>query len=242
MTTRKHKTKLSVVEAVASAIELISSPRPNVAFLDIRMPERNGLEVASTIAETSPGTHIVFVTAYHEYAVAAFERGAVDYLLKPIQEEHLLTTIARLKTTLQDNDPDATSLPDNMAQLMAQLKRELRQAGGQAVPEYLRWIKASLGNTLKLIDVNEVLFLNSDEKYTRVVTAQEEALIRKALRELVEELDPNLFWQIHRSTIVNVRAIADVTRDFRGDATVSIKGHPEKLRVSRPFSHLFKQM
>jgi DNA-binding LytR/AlgR family response regulator len=111
-----------------------------------------------------------------------------------------------------------------------------------ATPEYMRWIKASLGSTLKLIDVKDVLFFNSDEKYTRVVTATDEALIRKPLRELLDELDANIFWQIHRGTIVNVNAIAGVTRDFRGDATVKIKDHKEQLKVSRPFSHLFKQM
>jgi DNA-binding LytR/AlgR family response regulator len=230
----------------ASAIELIATLKPTVAFLDIRMPEKTGLEVATAIAESSPDTHIVFVTAYHEYAVAAFERGAVDYLLKPLQEDRLITTIARLKEHIETDDHDAPTLPDNMAQLISQLKRDMRVAtsggaGMQAV-EQLRWIKASLGNTLKLIDVKDVLFFNSDEKYTRVVTATEEALIRKPLRELLDELDLNQFWQIHRGTIVNVSAILGVTRDFRGDATVKVKGHTEQLKVSRPFSHLFKQM
>jgi DNA-binding LytR/AlgR family response regulator len=232
----------------ASAIDLIGTLKPTVAFLDIRMPEKTGLEVATAIAESSPNTHIVFVTAYHEYAVAAFERGAVDYLLKPLQEDRLSTTIERLKEHIESDDRDAPTLPDNMAQLISQLKREMRGANGAAagsggaVVEQLRWIKASLGNTLKLIDVKDVLFFNSDEKYTRVVTATEEALIRKPLRELLDELDLNQFWQIHRGTIVNVSAIAGVTRDFRGDATVKVKGHAEALKVSRPFSHLFKQM
>ncbi len=227
-----------------SASELIGTLKPTVAFLDIRMPEMTGLEVATAIAESSPDTHIVFVTAYHEYAVAAFERGAVDYLLKPLQEDRLTTTIERLKEHIESDDRDAPTLPDNMAQVISQLKREMRGngGGGAAVPEQLRWIKASLGNTLKLIDVKDVLFFNSDEKYTRVVTATEEALIRKPLRELLDELDLNQFWQIHRGTIVNVSAISGVTRDFRGDATVKVKGHNEQLKVSRPFSHLFKQM
>jgi DNA-binding LytR/AlgR family response regulator len=221
-----------------SAVELISALKPTVAFLDIRMPELTGLEVASDIAESSPDTHIVFVTAYHEYAVAAFDRGAVDYVLKPIQEDRLMTTIARLKSHIEADDKDAPTLPDNMAQLIASLKREMK--GGGAEP--MRWIKASLGNTLKMISITDVLFFNSDEKYTRVVTATEEALIRKPLRELLDELDANIFWQIHRGTIVNVAAIAGVTRDFRGDATVKVKNHTEQLKVSRPFSHLFKQM
>ena len=228
-----------------AAVELITTLKPTVAFLDIRMPELTGLEVATRIAEESPDTHIVFVTAFHEYAVAAFDRGAVDYVLKPIQEDRLITTIERLKARIETNDQEAPTLPDNLSQLIATLKREMRSttsgAGGAPV-DYMRWIKASLGSSLKLIDVNDVLFFNSDEKYTRVVTATEEALIRKPLRELLDELDANIFWQIHRGTIVNVNAIAGVTRDFRGDATVKVKGHKEQLKVSRPFSHLFKQM
>jgi DNA-binding LytR/AlgR family response regulator len=228
-----------------AAVELITALKPTVAFLDIRMPELTGLEVAAKIAEESPDTHIVFVTAYHEYAVAAFDRGAVDYVLKPIQEDRLMTTIERLKERIDSNDQDAPTLPENLSQLIATLKREMRGASGVAggAPvEYMRWIKASLGSSLKLIDVKDVLFFNSDEKYTRVVTATEEALIRKPLRELLDELDANIFWQIHRGTIVNVNAIAGVTRDFRGDATVKVKDHKEQLKVSRPFSHLFKQM
>lgn len=224
-----------------AAVELIAAVKPAVAFLDIRMPALTGLEVATQIAEASPDTHVVFVTAYHEYAVAAFERGAVDYVLKPIQEDRLQTTIERLKARIEADDKDAPTLPDNLSQLIATLKREMR-AGADGAPEYMRWIKASLGSTLKLIDVKDVLFFNSDEKYTRVVTETEEALIRKPLRELLDELDPNVFWQIHRGTIVNVNAIAGVTRDFRGDATVKVKNHKETLKVSRPFSHLFKQM
>ena len=240
--------ELSVVgeaEHGLAAVELITTLKPTVAFLDIRMPELTGLEVASKIAEESPDTHIVFVTAFHEYAVAAFDRGAVDYVLKPIQEDRLVTTIDRLKERIESNDQEAPTLPDNLSQLIATLKREMRGAAsgaGGAPMEYMRWIKASLGSSLKLIDVKDVLFFNSDEKYTRVVTATEEALIRKPLRELLDELDANIFWQIHRGTIVNVNAIAGVTRDFRGDATVKVKDHKEQLKVSRPFSHLFKQM
>ena len=239
--------ELSVVgeaEHGLAAVELITTLKPTVAFLDIRMPELTGLEVASKIAEESPDTHIVFVTAFHEYAVAAFDRGAVDYVLKPIQEDRLITTIERLKERIESNDQEAPTLPDNLSQLIATLKREMRGAAGTsgAPAEYMRWIKASLGSSLKLIDVKDVLFFNSDEKYTRVVTATEEALIRKPLRELLDELDSNIFWQIHRGTIVNVNAIAGVTRDFRGDATVKVKDHKEQLKVSRPFSHLFKQM
>ena len=240
--------ELSVVgeaEHGLAAVELITTLKPTVAFLDIRMPELTGLEVATRIAEESPDTHIVFVTAYHEYAVAAFDRGAVDYVLKPIQEDRLITTIERLKERIDTGDQEAPTLPDNLSQLIATLKREMRSAAsgaGGGSMEYMRWIKASLGSSLKLIDVKDVLFFNSDEKYTRVVTATEEALIRKPLRELLDELDANIFWQIHRGTIVNVNAIAGVTRDFRGDATVKLKGHKEQLKVSRPFSHLFKQM
>ncbi len=239
-------TVVGEAEHGVAAVELITALKPTVAFLDIRMPELTGLEVASKIAEDSPDTHIVFVTAYHEYAVAAFDRGAVDYVLKPIQEDRLITTIDRLKERIESNDQEAPTLPENLSQLIATLKREMRSAAGGAAGaapvEYMRWIKASLGSSLKLIDVKDVLFFNSDEKYTRVVTATEEALIRKPLRELLDELDSSIFWQIHRGTIVNVNAIAGVTRDFRGDATVKVKDHKEQLKVSRPFSHLFKQM
>jgi DNA-binding LytR/AlgR family response regulator len=213
-----------------SAIEKIDELAPQVCFLDIHMPEMTGLEVAR---EAGDRCHIVFVTAYDQYAIEAFEKGAVDYLVKPINEERLAITVARLKERLN-------STPADLSSLIATLRGARGETGTHR--EFLRWIKASQGTALKMVPVTDVLFFNSDEKYTRVVTAEGELLIRKPMKELQDELDPSIFWQIHRSTMVRADAIEKVTRDFRGDATVHIKNVRESLKVSRPFSHLFKQM
>jgi DNA-binding LytR/AlgR family response regulator len=173
---------------------------------------------------------VVFVTAYDQYAIQAFETGAVDYILKPATDERLAVTIERLKAKLASPPPDLTSV----------LARLTEQIGPRK--ERLQWIKATQGQNLRLIPVGDVLFFQSDEKYTRVVTADNEALIKTPIRELIDGLDPEVFWQIHRSTLVNVHAIAGVTRDFRGQARVRIKGRDETLVVSRIYSHLFKQM
>ena len=212
-------------EAIAAVLRL----HPDFAFLDIRMPGKTGLEAARAIGGKS---HIVFITAYDQYAVEAFERGAVDYVLKPAEPERLRLTVERLKARL-------ASPPTDMSAMLAQLAKQM----GLAVkPTYLQWIQASIGQELRLIAVEEILFFQSDEKYTRVQTARFEALIRKPVRDLAEELDPDLFWQIHRSTLVNVNAIEGVARDLRGRHLVLIKGQPDKLEVSRSFVHLFKQM
>jgi DNA-binding LytR/AlgR family response regulator len=196
-------------------------------FLDIQMPEMTGVEVARLVRGRC---HVVFVTAYDEYAVQAFETGAADYLLKPATDERLALTIERLKGRL-------ASPPADLEAVLATLAERLH--GRQ---ERLQWIKAAIGQNLRLIPVAEVLFFQSDEKYTRVVTAETEALIKTPIRELLDGLDPEVFWQIHRSTLVNAGAIAGVTRDFRGQAHVKIKGKDESLVVSRIYSHLFKQM
>lgn len=211
------------------AIDLVQTHRPDFTFLDIRMPGKNGLDAAQAIGS---GSHIVFITAYDQYAVEAFERGAVDYLLKPAEPERLKLTVERLKTRLNAPVPH---LGDMLTQLA-------KQMGLAAKPTYLQWIQASIGQELRLIPVEEILFFQSDEKYTRVQTARYEALIRKPVRDLAAELDPELFWQIHRSTLVNVNAIDGVARDMRGRHLVLIKGQPDKLEVSRSFVHLFKQM
>jgi len=212
-------------EAIAAVLRL----HPDFAFLDIRMPGKTGLEAARAIGGKS---HIVFITAYDQYAVEAFERGAVDYVLKPAEPERLRLTVERLKARL-------ASPPSDMSAMLTQLAKQM----GLAVkPTYLQWIQASIGQELRLIPVEEILFFQSDEKYTRVQTARFEALIRKPVRDLAEELDPDLFWQIHRSTLVNVNAIEGVARDLRGRHLVLIKGQPDKLEVSRSFVHLFKQM
>jgi DNA-binding LytR/AlgR family response regulator len=211
------------------AIALTEAHNPDIVFLDIRMPGKTGLEAAQGIG---PRAHIVFITAYDQYAVEAFERGAIDYVLKPAEPERLKMTVERIKSRL-------AAPPVDMGSMLAQLAKQM---GIATRPNYLKWIQASIGQDLRMIPVEEVLFFTSDEKYTRVQTARIEALIRKPVRELHEELDPSLFWQIHRATLVNVNAIDGVTRDLRGRHLVMIKGMSEKLEVSRSFVHLFKQM
>jgi DNA-binding LytR/AlgR family response regulator len=213
------------------AIQLVENHQPDLVFLDIRMPVKTGLEAAKEIGNKA---HIVFITAYDQYAIEAFDQGAVDYVLKPADVERLGRTVDRLKARLNQ-----TSGPNDMSAMLSQLAKQM---GIAAKPSYLQWIQASIGQELRLIPVEEILFFQSDEKYTRVQTASYEALIRKPVRDLCEELDPALFWQIHRSTLVNAKAIAGVVRDMRGRHLVQVKGLTEKLEVSRSFVHLFKQM
>lgn len=227
---RKLWPELEIVASVedgAAALEALEDHAPDFMFLDIQMPEMTGVEVARHVGNRS---HVVFVTAYDQYAIQAFETGAVDYVLKPATDERLAVTIERLKAKLSSPPPD-------MAAILARITGQL---GGKR--ERLQWIKATVGQTLRLIPVDEVLFFQSDEKYTRVVLPEGEALIKTPIRELLDGLDQDVFWQIHRSTVVNARAIAGVTRDFRGQAHVKVKGKDESLVVSRIYSHLFKQM
>ncbi|CAN7372557.1 LytR/AlgR family response regulator transcription factor [Duganella sp. LjRoot269] len=214
------------------AIELVDQMKPDFTFLDIRMPGKTGMEAATVIGAKS---HIVFVTAYDAYAVEAFERGAVDYVLKPPEQERLQITVDRLKTRLSKPAADVNA---SVTAMLSQLAEKITAPK----PQYLQWIQASIGQDLRMIPVEEILFFRSDEKYTCVQTERYEALIRKPVRDLAEELDPALFWQIHRATLVNVNAIEGVTRDIRGRHLVMIKGKPDKLEVSRSFLHLFKQM
>ena len=214
------------------AVAAVNDHRPDLAFLDIRMPGMTGIEAARHIGDAC---HVVFITAYNEYAVDAFEHGAVDYVLKPAEAERLAITVARLKQRLG-------SKPSDLTELLSKLSDKLESGGGTSQRSYLRWIQASVGQQLRLIPTAEILFFTSDEKYTRVQTESFEALIRKPIKELIDELDPEQFWQIHRGTIVNAKAIAGVTRDFRGRQLVLIKGNNEKLEVSRNYTHLFKQM
>jgi DNA-binding LytR/AlgR family response regulator len=236
------------------AVEMVREHRPDVVFLDIRMPGATGVEAARQIAQLPPaeGDHgdgdddpllpeIVFITAYDQYAVEAFEQGVADYVLKPAERERLALTVQRIQQRLaarRDGSVDAPPGPHLQA-LLHQLSARLNP--GQP-PQYLQWIQATVGQAIQMIPVDEVLFFISDEKYTRVQTAQVEALIRKPIKELVDELDPSAFWQIHRSTLVAVKAIAGVTRDFRGRQIVSVKGHGQKLEVSRSYTGLFKGM
>jgi DNA-binding LytR/AlgR family response regulator len=226
------------------AVELVDQLRPEIVFLDIRMPGLTGVDAARRIAQMETGDdeslpEIVFITAYDQYAVEAFEQGVADYVLKPAERERLALTVARLRRRLATRGTAEADAAPPVQQLLHKLAARLNPA---AAPRYLEWIQATVGAAIQMIPVAEVLFFISDEKYTRVQTAQVEALIRKPIKELIDELDPHLFWQIHRSTLVNVKAIAAVTRDFRGRQIVAVKGHGEKLEVSRSYTHLFKGM
>ena len=218
----------------AAALEAIVAHQPEVAFLDIRMPGLTGLEVAAAIGEASPSTQIVFVTAYDQYAIDAFDKGAVDYLLKPIAPERLAATVQRVQSRLSHGNPDAEAFAAMLSQLGARLPA--------AVTEPLVWITASTGKETRLIMVDDIAYFQADNKYTVVMTAEGEALLRKPIRELLDVLDPVLFKQIHRSTIVNLKAIASITRDDTGKGTVKLKSRPETLAVSQPFMTLFRNM
>jgi DNA-binding LytR/AlgR family response regulator len=220
----------------AEALQRFEELEPDVVFLDIHMPVMNGLDAARLIGKgRSKRVHIAFITAFDEYAVEAFERGAIDYVLKPFNEARLGETIARLQERLNTVEPASG---DELANVLRQLTARL--SGGEA--GHLKWIKASVGQTVRLVPVDEVVYFQADEKYTRVVLDDAELLIRKPIKELLAELDPNAFWQIHRATIVNTKAIAGVVRGLRDQADLKLKNRPETLTVSRNFTHLFKQM
>jgi DNA-binding LytR/AlgR family response regulator len=221
------------------AVQLVSALKPDLTFLDIRMPGKTGMEAARDIGGAS---QVVFVTAYDQYAVEAFERGAVDYVLKPPEPERLRITVERLKERLASPAGAGATASANVSDTVTAMLSQLAEKIAAPKPKYLQWIQASIGQDLRMIPVEEILFFRSDEKYTCVQTEKFEALIRKPVRDLAEELDPSLFWQIHRATLVNVNAIEGVTRDIRGRHLVLIKGRPDKLEVSRSFLHLFKQM
>lgn len=214
-----------------AAVQAIDDLQPDVAFLDIRMPGASGLDVARA---ASSRCHVVFTTAYDSHAVEAFEAGAVDYLLKPVVAARLAQCVARLRERLGSRG----AAPDLDA-LVEQLRSRL-PAGDPAAR--LRWISASVGDTIKMFGIDEVLFFQSDEKYTRVVTAHDEAHVRKPLREIGDGLDPDLFWQVHRGTIVRAAAIARAQRDEMGRITLQLKQHPEKLAVSQAYAWRFKPM
>ena len=226
----------------AEALALFEEHEPNVVFLDIHMPVMTGLEAARLIGRgRGKRAHIVFVTAYDEYAVDAFDRGAIDYVLKPFNEARLAETVARLKERL-DAKVDSAASVDGEEFELANVLRQLTSRMGLPSDDFLRWIKASVGQTVRLIPVDDVLYFQSDEKYTRVALEDSEVLIRKPIKELLAELDPRQFWQIHRATVVNTRAIAGVVRGLRDQADLKLKGRPETLTVSRNFTHLFEQM
>jgi DNA-binding LytR/AlgR family response regulator len=206
-----------------TAARLVDELKPDIVFLDIRMPGMSGLDVARHVAGRA---HVVFITAYDEYAIQAFEQGAVDYVLKPVEPARFMTTVTRLKSRL-------TAPPADLRNLLAQF--------GAKPLGRLKWIQASVGNTIKFITIDDVIYFQSDTKYTRIVTDEGESLIRKPLKELMEGLDEEVFWQIHRGTIVNVGRVAAVQRDGDGGMTVSLKGSPDRLPVSQTWQHRFRQ-
>lgn len=218
------------------AIELFEIHLPQVAFIDVHMPGVGGIEAARAIARRA---EIVFVTAHEQYAVQAFEHGALDYVVKPFDEARLADTIERLKQRLAAPAPAA---PPDLDLVLDRLASELGARGNFGRARHLQWIRASVGTSVRLIPVEQIAFLRSDEKYTLVAWEGGEALIRKTIRELADELDPETFAQIHRSVIVNLRQVAQVNRGLNETAEVQLKGRREVLPVSRSFLHVFRQM
>ena len=215
------------------ALDLIETGRPAIAFLDIKMPGLTGLEVAKRI---TVDCIVVFITAYDEYAIEAFENEAIDYLLKPVTDERLVRTIKRLKKQL------SASSPPFSRHLTATLERLLDKMGNNEEAGYLKWIKARRGNQVQLVAADDVYYFKAEDKYTVVKTRDRECLIKLSIRQLTEELDPDQFWRIHRSTVVNLTYVAGVHRSFGGRLLIKLKDLPETLPVSRRYAHLFKQM
>lgn len=230
------------------ALRLSDELNPDIAFLDIRMPGLTGLDVAQRFADSKKNVpHVVFITAYEQHAVAAFEHSAIDYLLKPPTAERLQKTVEKLKVALQaTRSPEIYSL---LGQLSARLQASASNASNStnAKPHMpantvLQWIRAAHGEETRLISIDDVIYFQSNDKYTCVFTAEGESLIRTPMRELQTQLDTTQFWQIHRSTIVAVKHISATKRDFRGRLLVKLKERSEELVVSRNFADLFKQM
>lgn len=213
-----------VAENGMEALRLVDELAPDVLFLDIEMPGASGIDVAK---HASGRCHVVFVTAYDRYATAAFEQGAIDYLMKPFSAARLATALTRVKQKLDSAPPDLHRLLQAL------------EAGGLR-KKYLRWISVSQGQELRLITTDEICYLKADNKYTVIFTADREAVIRRPIRDLLEELDPETFLQVHRGTVVNANAIAGVSRDITGRLRLRLKQRKETLAVSDPYAHLFK--
>ncbi len=216
------------------AVEMFDDLRPQVAFLDVHMPGMNGVDAARRIGRRA---EIVFVTAFDQYAVEAFRQGAIDYVVKPIEGERLLDSVQRLQARLR---AAGESRPPDFEALLDRLAQEMRQRGD--APKYLRWIKASVGNAVRMIPIEQVLYLRSDAKYTAVAWEGGEALIRVPLRELADALDPECFVQVHRSAIVNLMHVDRFSHGPGDSGEIHLKGRSERLAVSRSCVHLFRQM
>ena len=232
------------------AAEQALALQPEVCFFDIRMPGCTGLEAAQALAEdwpdaagAAPFPLLVFVTAYDDYALQAFEAQAVDYLVKPVERTRLAACVARLQARLADRHA-ATAAPAGSTLQVAvdQLRALLATAPAGATPPRLEVIQAQVGNLVHLVPVGEVLYFEAADKYVRVVTAEREHLLRASLKELLPQLDAALFWQVHRGTVVQARAVTTAKREDSGKVTLTLRGRPEKLTVSRLYAHLFKGM
>lgn len=245
---------VAVVHDGVSALEAARQHAPQVAFLDIRMPGMSGMEVAHELMTFDPPPLVVFVTAYDQFALEAFEREAVDYVLKPVQSDRLEATVHRLKARLAANtqaseEGGAGLDTDRLAQLLARL--ETLEPGGSPVQQaqagspqhgYLRFIKALVGQEIRIIPVDEVIYLEATDKYVNVVSASGEALIRTSLRELSQQLDPERFWQIHRGTVVNIDCVSSAVNQSLGRLALKLRNRAETLPVARQYAYLFKQM
>ena len=255
--------ELRIVEVVGNgpaAITAVDLHAPDVLFLDIRMPGLTGLQVAQRLADGggSAGPLIVFVTAYNEYAVQAFEREAVDYLVKPVNDARLAETVERLKKRLAA--PVTTADNSELSRAMTLIKKLAVGAVGAVGADgahgahgahvtlgttaisHLKFLRAGIGDTVRIVPVDEITHLQAQDKYISIYTAQGEHLIRVSLKELIDQLDPDMFVQVHRSTIVNMRAVVTAERDFTGRVMLALKGVQDKVQVSRQYAHLFARM
>jgi DNA-binding LytR/AlgR family response regulator len=243
---------VGVVHDGVSALDAARQHQPTVVFLDIRMPGMSGMDVARELVDFDVPPLVVFVTAYDQFALEAFERAAVDYVLKPVQHERLEATVARLKArlaaALADAEPSTAPIDNGqLAQLLHRLEAlEHPAMGARGAPEpqgnYLRFIRALVGQEVRIIPVDEVIYLEATDKYVNVVSAGGEALIRTSLRELTQQLDPERFWQIHRGTVVNIACVASAVTQSLGRVSLRLRDRPESLPVARQYAYLFKQM
>ena len=247
----------AVVHDGMAALDAARAHQPDVAFLDIRMPGMSGMDVARELIEFDRPPLVVFVTAYDQFALEAFERAAVDYVLKPVQHERLEATVGRLKARLsakaaeaeepeEANDPAVADIgtmvdTDRLAQLLQRLE-SLDKPAAAARGQYLRFIKALVGQEVRIIPVDDVVYLEATDKYVNVVSTSGEALIRTSLRELTQQLDPDRFWQIHRGTVVNIDCVASAVNQSLGRLSLKLRDRTESLPVARQYAHLFKQM